>query len=69
MQLHIGPLFSKSDSQIFNLKFEIKIHREARFDDGDIAQLGERVLCKHEVGGSNPPISTKIRVADFGSQI
>ena len=31
------------------------------FDDalrGGIAQLGERVLCKHEVIGSSPIIST-----------
>jgi hypothetical protein len=26
---------------------------------GDVAQLGERVLCKHEVAGSTPAISTK----------
>ena len=26
--------------------------------NGDIAQLGERLLCMQEVGGSNPPIST-----------
>ena len=26
--------------------------------DGAIAQLGERVLCKHEVVGSNPIGST-----------
>ena len=25
---------------------------------GDVAQLGERVLCKHEVAGSTPAIST-----------
>ena len=27
--------------------------------NGDIAQLGERVLCKHEVVGSIPSVSTK----------
>lgn len=27
---------------------------------GAVAQLGERVLCKHEVGGSIPLCSTKI---------
>ena len=29
--------------------------------DGAIAQLGERLLCKQEVGGSIPPGSTSIR--------
>ena len=29
---------------------------------GDIAQLGERCVRIAEVGGSNPPISTKINV-------
>jgi hypothetical protein len=28
---------------------------------GDVAQLGERLLCKQEVGGSSPPISTRRR--------
>ena len=28
---------------------------------GDIAQLGERVLCKHEVVGSIPSVSTILR--------
>ena len=28
---------------------------------GAIAQLGERVLCKHEVGGSIPSGSTSLR--------
>ena len=27
---------------------------------GAIAQLGERLLCKQEVGGATPPGSTKI---------
>ena len=26
---------------------------------GDVAQLGERLLCKQEVRGSNPLVSTK----------
>ena len=26
---------------------------------GDVAQLGEHLLCKQGVGGSNPPISTR----------
>ena len=29
------------------------------WQNGDIAQLGERVLCKHEVVGSIPSVSTK----------
>ena len=33
--------------------------------NGDIAQLGERVLCKHEVVGSIPSVST-IRLGFFG---
>lgn len=28
---------------------------------GGVAQLGERVLCKHEVVGSIPSASTKLR--------
>ena len=32
------------------------------YNDGDIAQLGERRLCKPEVTGSIPVISTSIRV-------
>jgi hypothetical protein len=32
----------------------------AILDIGGIAQLGERVLCKHEVVGSIPSASTKI---------
>ena len=31
---------------------------------GAIAQLGERVLCKHEVVGSIPSGSTRIRDAE-----
>ena len=31
--------------------------------DGALAQLGERVLCKHEVTGSIPVGSTKLRLA------
>jgi len=31
----------------------------AKNESGAIAQLGERLLCKQEVGGSNPPGSTK----------
>ncbi len=31
-----------------------------QFHRGDIAQLGERCVRIAEVGGSNPPISTKI---------
>ena len=31
---------------------------------GGVAQLGERVLCKHEVVGSNPITSTKV-ILDF----
>ena len=28
------------------------------FQNGDVAQLGERRLCKPEVGGSSPLVST-----------
>ena len=28
---------------------------------GDLAQLGERLLCKQEVTGSNPVVSTEAR--------
>lgn len=34
-------------------------------DDGLIVQLGERCLCKAEVGGSSPPQSTKGRMAEW----
>ena len=30
------------------------------FDDGGIAQLGEHLLCKQGVNGSNPFISTRV---------
>ena len=36
---------------------------------GDVAQPGERLLCKQEVGGSSPPISTResvLRIAMRG---
>jgi hypothetical protein len=33
--------------------------RTGRFSTGDVAQLGERGLCKPEVVGSIPIISTK----------
>lgn len=36
---------------------------------GGIAQLGERVLCKHEVVGSIPSASTKICFANFSGAI
>ena len=36
---------------------ELELKREGKI--GGIAQLGERVLCKHEVIGSNPFTSTK----------
>ena len=32
------------------------------FDPGDVAQLGERWLCKPEVAGSIPVVSIKIRL-------
>ena len=34
---------------------------------GRVAQLGERLLCKQEVGGSSPSTSTKI--FPFGNQL
>ena len=33
--------------------------KEAGFDDGGLAQLGERLPCKQEVSGSIPLISTR----------
>ena len=40
-------------SNIIKYKINIK--------DGDVAQLGERLPRMQEVGGSNPPISTRER--------
>ena len=34
-------------------------HSEKCEDNGDIAQLGERLPCKQEVAGSIPTISTR----------
>jgi hypothetical protein len=40
-------------------EFEARIPQsEIRIQNGDIAQLGERLLCTQEVRGSNPLIST-----------
>ncbi len=35
--------------------------RDERDKSGAIAQLGERLLCKQEVGGSIPPGSTTVK--------
>jgi hypothetical protein len=34
--------------------------RKESLNSGALAQLGERVLCKHEVGGPSPLSSTKL---------
>ena len=36
-------------------------------DNGDIAQLGERLPCKQEVAGSIPTISTNFKLKMDGS--
>ena len=41
-----------------------RLRAKADGADGAIAQLGERVLCKHEVVGSIPSGSTRIRDAE-----
>src|SRR5262249_15684531 len=45
-----------------------RVHRSTfivhRFLGGDVAQLGERVVCNHEVTGSIPVISTELRNVD-----
>ena len=42
---------------LFNLEGALRF-KEAR-EDGGLAQLGERLLCKQEVIGSSPIISTR----------
>jgi hypothetical protein len=42
---------------------------ERRFLEGAIAQLVERVLCKHEVVGSIPSGSTITKIRDRGKQV
>ena len=39
---------------------QISLCRASKSDLGAVAQLGERVLCKHDVAGSIP-VSSKIR--------
>lgn len=46
----------------------VEIHAVVRRDNvmvhqvyGDVAQLGEQLLCKHQVKGSTPFISTSIQ--------
>jgi hypothetical protein len=53
-------------------EFEARIpHSEIRNQIGDIAQLGERLLCTQEVRGSNPLISTipPFQISNFRFQI
>ena len=33
--------------------------------DGELAQLGERLVCNQEVTGSSPVFSTRLRAEDF----
>ena len=40
-----------------------------RWRNGDVAQLGERGLCKPEVAGSIPVVSTMSRIARGGKCI
>ena len=35
---------------------------------GDVAQMGERLPCKQEVGGSNPLISTTAKFTNHSSE-
>jgi hypothetical protein len=45
----------------------VQIHPDPPFRaTGAIAQLGERLLCKQEVTGSNPVSSTTIRLQASG---
>ena len=44
---------------LFNFEGPEKGNLQRRDKDGGIAQLGERLLCKQEVSGSIPLISTK----------
>ena len=55
------PLGSKCSafSPLYRFQGSVKCIR----DCGGLAQLGERLPCKQEVIGSNPLISTTIRVA------
>ena len=36
---------------------------------GELAQLGERLLCTQEVGGSNPPFSTPLRLSSLAGHV
>ena len=40
--------------------FRITLRRDA-FDRGELAQLGERLVCNQEVTGSSPVFSTNLR--------
>jgi hypothetical protein len=40
----------------------VQIHPDPPTNEGAIAQLGERLLCKQEVTGSIPVSSTTLRV-------
>ncbi len=51
--------------RVFNVASASNLH--SKF--GDVAQLGERVLCKHEVVGSNPIISTSMPDRIFNIKI
>jgi hypothetical protein len=59
VQVYLGPPKKRESRKSFKLCLFSRI--------GDIAQLGERRLCKPEVTGSIPVISTK-REASLGSE-
>ena len=55
----VARYFARSD--VFVLDFQRVFRYVARL--GAIAQLGERLFCTQEVGGSIPPGSTRILVS------
>ena len=58
----LSPLFKtqkKATNWLKKISRELGVEIEIE-DFGDVAQLGERMLCKHDVVGSIPSISTKI---------
>ena len=48
---------------LLNQRIELLYHGfESHFLRGDVVQLAERMLCKHEVTGSSPVISRESRL-------
>ena len=57
----LSPMFKtqkKATTWIKKISKELGVDIEIE-EFGDVAQLGERMLCKHDVVGSIPSISTK----------